>query len=699
MSGHSANDGERFVPAGYGDAAAELLAGARPLVLRTVDAFAARLRNEIAEEAGPSSVLAGLAPLERADLLRQHGAHLVGLLEPVLDEATVVSSGVRLGRVHAAVGVEMGWYARAAAAFQKLLAAGIASELGVSTRAGIDAVLFERLVDDARGVLLGHREVDAAQSAALTLVSEIAANAATVVDLARRVLEVCASLDGMAAGFFGRPNADGRFEFEIAAGTGIEAFLASIPAGDVPPITTSGKEDTGLGPAGRAWRAGRIERSDSYLSDPSTAPWRTLGERFGFRSSAAVPLVGSDGRPRALLSMYASFPGFFAVPGRLAWLGQLKQLVERALERIEAGTGHLAAVSGFATRALHLDRLRSGEVEFRFQPVVSFATGGLDKLEALARLRHDGRLVSPSAFLSAFGDEELLMLVAIGLEESLRALGEWEAAGLVTGVSLNLPATSAEDSRCVELVADALARHRIAPARLTLELLETTRHQGEPSARPTAIDALKALGVRLAEDDLGSGYSSLRRFRSIAFDEVKIDQELVRGAERAPREALTFIHPLTHLAHSLGRTVVVEGLETVGLVEAALLLGADGGQGFAIAPPLPATEVPAWARTFRLEVDPGHPRTTLGGLAAHLAWEIRLHALGGDASLVELAARDGCPLSDFIAATAGDRVLEGAHSVLHATALARRLGAEHRGAWDALAALLRERVDAGRALV
>jgi hypothetical protein len=161
------------------------------------------------------------------------------------------------------------------------------------------------------------------------------------------------------------------------------------------------------------------------------------------------------------------------------------------------------------------------------------------------------------------------------------------------------------------------------------------------------LDQFKSLGVRLAQDDLGSGYSSLLRLRDLPFDDVKLDQSLIRGQEFGPRGALNFIHPLTSLAHSMGLHVIVEGLENDGLIEAAYMLGADAGQGYGISRPLHVRDVPGWAKGFRLDIDRDNPVTRLGGLAAHVAWEHRVSAIARGAMAVP-EVDEPCPLDGYI---------------------------------------------------
>lgn len=266
--------------------------------------------------------------------------------------------------------------------------------------------------------------------------------------------------------------------------------------------------------------------------------------------------------------------------------------------------------------------------------------------------------------------------------QSLDALTEWRAAGLTTGVSLNLPVAAVTEIGT--LVAELLPSYDVEPGRITLELLETGFVDRRTGHRPPSLDHFKQLGLRLAQDDLGSGYSSLLRLRHFAFDEAKIDQSLVRGTELVPGAALHFIAPITDIAHSMGLHVVIEGLENDGLIEAAVQLGVDAGQGYGIARPMHRADLVAWASGYRLALDPAAPRTPLGLLAAHVAWEHRVTALS-DHPARPLAPED-CALTAH-AARLGTEVDE-AHERVHAAALTQRGSLEHRTAWGRLVVLV-----------
>lgn len=661
-----------------------LLEEVRAAVARTVDDVVDRFYADLWSRSGPSAVLARLDEAELKRLKDRQAEHLLSVLDPGLDEEQAFLRARRIGRVHAMVGVDVAWYAEAMSLHHRQvfdLVGGLPGAGG--DQAWLYSTLAQRQMKDLEAALAGYRDVDAASHRAMMRIHDAVSSAGTVPDLVHGVLEACTGVDGIAAGFFGRPDADDVFCFEMGVGSGAEEFMAEVERQEPMTITVLRDDVRGRGPSGRSWRSGRIERSDAYLTDPSTAPWHRLGRRLGWRSSASVPIATRHGDVRALLSLYSPWPGFFSTPEREAMLLQIKQMLERALAGLESRGTVASGVRAYSARTSYLSQLRRGEVRMVYQPIAELGTGRVRKVEALARLSADGRLLVPGEFLPAFGDDDLVRLFDIGLDQALEASREWAAAGRPLGVSLNLPGVSSHDDRYVTIVEQALARHRADPGTLTLELLETGDFEGRPRWHSPVLEQLKALGVRLAQDDLGSGYSSLMRLRHFAFDDVKLDQSLVRGQEFDPRGALNFIQPLTDLAHSMGLTVVVEGLENDGLVEAAYMLGADAGQGYAISPPLSREDVAGWVDGFRLRLDPDNPVTHLGGLAAHVAWEHRAWASGHPADAARLRAE--CPLGGYIARVGdpGGHVQE-AHAEVHRASLAGRGTAEHMRWWRVL---------------
>ena len=664
------------------DRARELL---EPHATDIVEDFYARA----AEEPAIAEVLARLTAAELADVKSAQVDHVRALVDSRLDLSALHERGRAVGRIHTLAGVDMELYVDSVADHRRGIVEVLRRHADVLDLARANDLLNERFMRDLHGSLLGYRAMDSAQNRVMLEVISAVSEARTVADLSQGLVDGLSQLDGMAVCFFARPDESGWIQYETGAGEGFESFLDDVTIHGQPFITTAKTAANGQGPLGRGWRTGEIQLCHSYQLDPTTVPWRALTGRFGWRSSAAVPLVDRRGNPRAMLALQSVFPGYFASEARLAMLEQVKRAAERALADLEDRPTLTAGVSAYGARASHLAKLAAGEVQMLFQPVISLPEGRVTKVEALARLRSEDRLISPAEFLPAFGDDALFELFHIGVRQSLEQLRTWERQGLTTAVSINLPVVSTGDPRYVRLLAQVLGEYEVAPSRLTLELLESGFVNGPLNRRGRYLDEFKELGVRLSQDDLGSGYSSLLRLRHFAFDEVKIDQGLVLGTEMAPGAALHFIEPINDIAHSLGLDVVIEGLENDGLIEAAVQLGVDAGQGYGIARPLAADAVLPWAREYRLDVDPRQPRTTMGALAGHVAWEHRVTILGERYAGESLSRLHACPLTGFLERR-GDRAkVVDVHERVHAAALEGSRGSQsHRAAWAHLAALV-----------
>ncbi|MGA0587233.1 EAL domain-containing protein [Dyella sp. KRB-257] len=207
--------------------------------------------------------------------------------------------------------------------------------------------------------------------------------------------------------------------------------------------------------------------------------------------------------------------------------------------------------------------------------------------------------------------------------------------------------------------------------------------------------APKALGVRLVEDDLGAGCSSLIRLRQWPFDrikiDIKIDQAIVMQAVDDPLRTLRFIRQLIRLGHDLDLEVVVEDLETRGLIEAALLLGADMGWGYALARPMSAEALAGWLGEFHSDWPDALPATALGALAGALVWEEHLHALPHDDGYWRQHAEVACAAGRYVD---NRRLppLHDAHQAMHAAAMAGPHDPGYRAARERFQALLIEQV-------
>ncbi len=247
--------------------------------------------------------------------------------------------------------------------------------------------------------------------------------------------------------------------------------------------------------------------------------------------------------------------------------------------------------------------LEQEQFRLYYQPKVNLCSGLIVGFEALIRWQHPERgVLAPAAFLVDLEESDLI--VDIGdwvMETALAQLEAWQALGWDYPVSINIAARHLQQPDFLPRLQRALERHPAVPPRLLeLEILETAALEdvGQVSL---VIAACQRLGVGFALDDFGTGYSSLSYFKSLPARTLKIDQSFVRDMLHDP-EALAIVEGVVGLTSAFQRSVVAEGMETVEHGVMLLRLGCIHAQGYAIARPMPAAEVPAWAASF--EPDP-----------------------------------------------------------------------------------------------
>ena len=599
----------------YGDAAAEVLGLADQLLASHADKFIDRFFAGLANDADSATLLAALSPEERQQLRLLQRDHLRRILSPSLRRDAHEELARRIGRIHALTGVTTGAVVGGIGAFLQSIHDVVAdAPLRRRDRAVLAQIATARLQGELQW------QTDEAQQAreefqrTLYLLERTQSDVSQWADLARSALQSIVGLPGLAAAVIYKPDAQGRFVPEFTAGA-FDDYLAAIDRDGIGALQLDPQSRFGQTPHPRCWRSEQIETNISYVSDPRMTLWRGAALRAGIRSSAAIPIKDNRGRMLAVLGLYGRYPAMFETAPMRGFMVAIEQWFERASYGLMVRRDQ--ALLPARDRRAWRDRLFSGGLELHYQPIVDLRTGTPTVVEALARLRlEDGTLIHPGQFLPSFGASELTRLFTLGLDQALTQLHQWDAAGLTLGLSLNLPPEVLLRPDCARLVGDALAQHRIAPERLRLELLEDADFQTD-AQRDAAVRALAATHVRLVMDDLGSGYSTLLRLRTLPFHTVKIDQGLVRGIpEDTAVEAqgmIGFIGALIRMTQALGLHVVVEGLETPALVEMAAILGADSGQGYALAHPMPAAALVEWTHRFALaRIPPRGPATALG---------------------------------------------------------------------------------------
>ncbi|MEI6413321.1 MAG: EAL domain-containing protein [Pseudomonadota bacterium] len=220
----------------------------------------------------------------------------------------------------------------------------------------------------------------------------------------------------------------------------------------------------------------------------------------------------------------------------------------------------------------------------------------------MIRWQHPERgILAPAEFLLLLAGSDLEFLIGEWvIETALIQIEAWQAAGLDFGISVNVGARHLQRPGFVFCLEQLLGRHPQALAgRLELEILESAALDDLDQAAQVLTDC-KALGVHFALDDFGTGYSSLSYFRQLPVETLKIDQSFVRNM-LADAGDLGIVQSVIHLAQTFGRAVIAEGVEDLAYGEMLVNLGCLYGQGYAIARPMPADEMPAWLARWQFE--------------------------------------------------------------------------------------------------
>ncbi len=231
--------------------------------------------------------------------------------------------------------------------------------------------------------------------------------------------------------------------------------------------------------------------------------------------------------------------------------------------------------------------LSANELELHYQPIVSAQGGRVLGVEALLRWTHAVRgAIGPAVFIPVAEQMGLMdQLGAFVLRRALKEAERWP--GLY--VAVNLSPLQVRDRGIVDLVRSALTESGVPPSRLMLEITEGVMIDN-PDEMLRRIEDLHALGVRIALDDFGSGYSSLGYLQRFPLDKLKIDRSFVTALGESANGGV-IIQAIVALGRALGLTVVVEGVETEEQRVLLKLAGCDEMQGFLFAKPAPAKAI------------------------------------------------------------------------------------------------------------
>ena len=287
---------------------------------------------------------------------------------------------------------------------------------------------------------------------------------------------------------------------------------------------------------------------------------------------------------------------------------------ERGRDRVELFDDQMRsrAIARLETESTLRQAIDQGHLTVHYQPVVKLGNGRVTGVEALVRWKHPIRgLIPPSDFISVA--EETGQIVALGafvLTEACMQVARWNNRypdRPPLNVSVNLSAHQVRSRNLRDLVAQALARSRLQPRLLCLEITETALVEDAEASR-IALETLKDLGVTLAVDDFGTGYSSLIYLRRFPVRVLKIDRSFVVGLG-TNAEDTAIVAGVVGLARELGMLSVAEGVETAAQAARLAELGCPLAQGYHWAKPLPARQMDRWLREHWAPCEPVPPPT------------------------------------------------------------------------------------------
>ena len=321
------------------------------------------------------------------------------------------------------------------------------------------------------------------------------------------------------------------------------------------------------------------------ILDAFAQPFRIEEREVYLGASIGISVFPQDGESADVLIGNADVAMYRAKDlGRNTYQFFTRDMSDETQRRVELETRLRVAV-------------QNNELRLAFQPKVNLVTGDITGCEALLRWRHpELGEVPPARFIPVA--EESGQIVAIGdwvLRAACTQNKAWLDAGLPpVCVAVNVSARQFMQQDVVAWVLRTLEETGLPPRQLELEFTESLIAQDAEKVI-SAVDQLKAAGVRLSIDDFGTGYSSLSYLKRFRVDTLKIDQSFVRNMLNEQNDA-TIALAIISLAHNLGFKVIAEGVETDDHCRFLRLNRCDEIQGYHFSRPVPAAELEAMLR-------------------------------------------------------------------------------------------------------
>jgi EAL domain-containing protein (putative c-di-GMP-specific phosphodiesterase class I)/FixJ family two-component response regulator len=317
-----------------------------------------------------------------------------------------------------------------------------------------------------------------------------------------------------------------------------------------------------------------------------------------------IPLIIASGRESALIHSVEIMARNLGIPvlaglqkpltpsALKTALRRFDQVVRSAVEPQPARPDAAVGIS----RAALASAIACGEIRVHYQPKVDMRTGIVRGFEALARWhRHGVGFVRPDRFVALAEQEGLIHALTLSvMGQALAQAAEWNARGLKLSMAINLSQRLLDGPSLVDEVAALVEQHGLRAEQLVLEITESTLADRMGTALG-ALARLRLKGFGLSIDDYGTGFSSMQQLARIPFTELKIDRSFVHGAHQRTNLRV-ILQSALEMARQLGLVTVAEGVETLEDWRLLQQVGCSIGQGYLIAKPMPASEMPQWLK-------------------------------------------------------------------------------------------------------
>ncbi|EAT12684.1 bifunctional diguanylate cyclase/phosphodiesterase [Bermanella marisrubri] len=240
----------------------------------------------------------------------------------------------------------------------------------------------------------------------------------------------------------------------------------------------------------------------------------------------------------------------------------------------------------------------NGSMFMTFQPKLNLKTEKIDKVEALIRwVNEDGDFVNPELFIDLAEKSGLIVdLTQWVVRNVVRQIADWNEAGYLMKVAINLSAQDIQHDGFIEFILDTIASYSVSASQITLELTERDLMENESQAI-NRLANLKMVGFEVSIDDYGIGQSSLSKLKDLPANELKIDKGFIMTLEQSDADQV-IVKSTIELGHKLGMRVVAEGVENQMSLDILRSFGCDHAQGFYLSKPLKADAFINWLSNY-----------------------------------------------------------------------------------------------------